>query len=466
MGCGYHVYVWPNGTEGGPKPDQNAFAADFTIQQAEIAGIAYTELMHATIRRNDGRDYHVAIVPAEDSPINLLGNHSSRGGSNARTTWSDSRPTQARLHYPLLRVGDDFNPIPWDAAIELQARVLKGILDKYGSDQLAAKIFDHGGGGGGMENTYGTGRLLFTGLQMVYTGIHNRPAYSSETFGTRDRGLHELNYTAQDARLADTIVLWGANSYDTATVFFEAHIVPNFQNATADEKKSYYAKGEPMAAARLVVVDPRATATVNAARAQGAEVLHIRPKLGTDYMLMNAVARAVWQKGYYNQAFLAAAHGHEDVRGLQGKIARALHALCGVHGPRRADHRRRARGDRAGGRLDRATEAREFLAPHAHPLREGRDLELPPGTTRLPPSRSSARSPSISAGRAPAPAGRAGTRRGMRGRAIPARGRRRTSTNMSSPARRRPSGSSAAIPISRRRTTPISASASASGRRR
>ena len=321
VGCGYHVYVWPNGTEGGPKPDQNAFAADFTTQQPMLTGIAYTESMHATIRRNDGRDYHVAIVPAKDSPINLLGNHSSRGGSNARTTWSDSRPTQARLHYPLLRVGDDFNPIPWDAAIELQARVLKGILDKYGSDQLAAKIFDHGGGGGGMENTYGTGRLLFTGLQMVYTGIHNRPAYSSETWGTRDRGLHELNYTAQDARLADTVVLWGANSYDTATVFFEAHIVPNIENATADEKKSYYAKGEPMAAARLVVVDPRVTATVNAARAQGAEVLHIRPKLGTDYMLMNAVARAVWEKGYYNRAFLAQ---HTDMKTFEDYKAKSL----------------------------------------------------------------------------------------------------------------------------------------------
>ncbi len=133
VGCGYHVYVWPNGTEGGPKPDQNAFAADFTVPQAPLTGITYTKSMHATIRRNDGRGYHVAIVPAKDSPINLLGNHSSRGGSNARTAWSDSRPSTARLHYPLLRVGDDFNPIPWDAAIELQARVMKGILDESSS---------------------------------------------------------------------------------------------------------------------------------------------------------------------------------------------------------------------------------------------------------------------------------------------------------------------------------------------
>lgn len=321
VGCGYHVLVWPEGIEGGPKPDQNAFNVDFTAPQGALIGIAYTESMHSTIRRNDGRDYHVAVVPAKDSPINLLGNHSSRGGSNARTLWSDSRETRVRLHYPLLRVADTFNPIPWEAAIELQARVIKGILDKYGSDQLAAKIYDHGGGGGGMENTYGTGRLLFTGLEMKYTGIHNRPAYSSETYGTRDRGLHELNYTAQDARLADTIVLWGANSYDTATVFFEAHMVPNFQGSTSDEKTKYYAKGEPMAPARLLVVDPRLTATVNVARAQGAQVLHLRPKLGTDYMLMNAVARAVWEKGYYNKAFLA---NHTDMKTFEDYKAKSL----------------------------------------------------------------------------------------------------------------------------------------------
>lgn len=321
VGCGYKVYVWPDGTAGGLKADENAFGADFGVRQPALTGVSYTESMHSTIRRRDGRDYHVAIVPAKDSPINLLGNHSSRGGSNALTTWSDNRPTRARLHYPLLRVGDTFNPISWDSAIELQARVTKGVLDKYGPDQLAAKIFDHGGGGGGMENTYGTGRLLFTGLQMKYTGIHNRPAYSSETYGTRDRGLHELNYTAQDARLADTIVLWGANSYDTATVFFEAHMVPNFQGATQDEKKTYYAKGEPMAAAPLIVVDPRLTATVNAARAQGAKVLHLRPNLGTDYMLMNAVARAVWEKGYYNKAFL---DQHTDMKTFEDYKAKSL----------------------------------------------------------------------------------------------------------------------------------------------
>ena len=306
VGCGYVVYVWPEGLVGGLRPNENAFGVDFTSQQPPIAGFSYTESMHSTIRRRDGGTYHVAIVPAQDSPINLQGNHSSRGAINARTTWSDSRATQARLHYPLLRVGDTFNVIPWESAIELQARVLKGVMDKHGSDQLCSKIYDHGGGGGGMENTYGTGRLLFSGLQMKHVGIHNRPAYSSETWGTRDRGVHELNYCYEDARLADTIVLWGSNAYDTATVFFVAHMMPNMQGATAAEKKQHYAAGEPSEAARVVVIDPRISATVNAARETGAKVLHLRPNLGTDYVLANAMARVVWEKRYYNKDFLKA----------------------------------------------------------------------------------------------------------------------------------------------------------------
>ncbi|MGC8476407.1 MAG: arsenate reductase (azurin) large subunit [Acetobacteraceae bacterium] len=320
VGCGYVTYTWPLGEAGGPKAEENAFGVDFTSPQHAL-GFAYTESMYSTIRRDDGNTYHLAVVPAHDSPINLQGNHSSRGAANAKTTWSDSRPTRVRLHYPLLRVGDTFNPISWTDAVELQARVIKGILDKHGSDQLTAKIYDHGGGGGGMENTYGTGRLLFTGLQMKFTGIHNRPGYSSETWGTRDRGLHELNYTAADARLADTIVLWGANSYETATVLFMEHMVPNIQGSTAAEKRATFGAKEPIAPAKVVVVDPRITPTVNAARKAGADVLHIRPHLGTDYVLANAVARAVWEKKLYDGAFLRA---HTDQASLREYKAKTL----------------------------------------------------------------------------------------------------------------------------------------------
>jgi arsenite oxidase large subunit len=196
VGCGYKVYVWPQGQDGGKQANQNAFKVDFSQPQPPLTGQSYTESMYSTITKDDGQIYSVAIVPARDSAINLTGLYSTRGGTNALTTWSDSRPTRERLKYPLLRVGDSLQAIPWDTAVAIMAGVVKGIYDKHGPDQLTAKCFDHGGGGGGFENTHGTGTLFFTGLSMKYVGIHNRPAYTSEVWGTRDRGMHELNYTA------------------------------------------------------------------------------------------------------------------------------------------------------------------------------------------------------------------------------------------------------------------------------
>ena len=63
--------------------------------------------------------------------------------------------------------------------------------------------FDHGGAGGGFENTWGTGKLMFTALQTPMVRIHNRPAYNSECHATREMGIGELNNSYEDAELAD-----------------------------------------------------------------------------------------------------------------------------------------------------------------------------------------------------------------------------------------------------------------------
>src|SRR5450755_3719102 len=121
VGCGYKVYVWPEGQDGGAKPGQNAMGIDFSKPQPPLSGQSYTESMYSTITKKDGAQYSVAIVPAHDSPINLQGQYSTRGGTNALTTWSDSRPTRDRLKFPLLRIGDDLQTVPWDTAIEVMA---------------------------------------------------------------------------------------------------------------------------------------------------------------------------------------------------------------------------------------------------------------------------------------------------------------------------------------------------------
>jgi arsenite oxidase large subunit len=305
VGCGYKVYVWPAGKDGGLAAGQNAFGRDFTAPQPPIAGQAYTESMHSVITRS-GKQMNVAIVPAHDSAINRNGDHSSRGGSNALTLFNESRPTRDRLKYPMLRIGDTFQAIPWQEALNIIAGVIKGVYDRYGNDQLTAKAYDHGGGGGGFENNWAIGSLFFTGLKMQYVAIHNRPAYNSEVWGSRDRGVHELNYTAEDARLTDTLVLWGANPYETASVFYTEHMLPNFQGATEGEKDEAF-PGETKVPPRLIVVDPRRTSSLTIAESiDKSRVLHLRPNLGTDYILANAIARAVHQQGWHDQAFIDA----------------------------------------------------------------------------------------------------------------------------------------------------------------
>src|SRR6185295_18760640 len=305
VGCGYTVYTWPEGKNGGLAPGENAFKVDLAKPQPALGGLPYTESMWSTVQRADGQWMNVAIVPAADSPINLLRDHPSRGGTNAQTTCSDARPTRDRLRYPLLRIGDALEPVTWDEALSVLAALLKGTWDKHGADQICAKATDHGGGGGGFENNYAIGKLFFTGLQMKNVAIHNRPAYNSEVWGSRDRGVHELHYTAEDARLCDTLVLWGANSYETASVFYTEHMLPNFKGSTEPEKKAAFAPGEPLEPARMIVVDPRKTSSVAIpAMIDPDRVLHLRPNLGTDCVLANAVARALWERGYADKAMV------------------------------------------------------------------------------------------------------------------------------------------------------------------
>ena len=74
VGCGYKSYVWsasgPNGT---PDAAGNALGADYPV--APLSGQWIAPSMFNVIRRADGKDYNVAIVPDKDCVVNK-GNHS------------------------------------------------------------------------------------------------------------------------------------------------------------------------------------------------------------------------------------------------------------------------------------------------------------------------------------------------------------------------------------------------------
>lgn len=305
VGCGYRVFKWPHGQEGGPRPHQNALHTDFTKQQAERSGKWISPSMHSVVTERDGRRYHVVVLPDSDCVVNK-GNHSIRGGTHGSVLYGPDRPTADRLSYPLIYRGGSQLPTTWDEAIELGACVIKASLDKWGPDTIAMKFFDHGGGGGGFENNWAVGKFFFTAIGTQMASIHNRPAYNSEVFASGDAGVAALPSAYLDTELADTILLIGANSHETQSIYFLEHMLPNLSGATM-AKKQRLLPGEPHQPGRMIIVDPRRTSTVAIAESVAGKnnVLHLQVNNGTDIALLNALSRIVYEQGWHDQAFIA-----------------------------------------------------------------------------------------------------------------------------------------------------------------
>ena len=162
---------------------------------------------------------------------------SVRGARIAEMSHSRQRNTQLqRLTDPLVWRYGQLQPTSWEDALDLVARVTAAVIAEQGEDGLFVSAFDHGGAGGGYENTWGTGKLYFQAMKIKNIRIHNRPAYNSEVHGSRDMGVGELNNAYEDAELADTIVAVGTNALETQTTSFvagpalfgSAYLIPSF----------------------------------------------------------------------------------------------------------------------------------------------------------------------------------------------------------------------------------------------
>ncbi len=302
VGCGYTAYKWPKGTSGSNKT--NALGVDFSKQQPAL-GVWASEQMVNSVTDRDGKEYNIMVIPDQDCVVNR-GQNSARGGAMAATLYSKSTFTRDRLKDSQVFGGNNLNRTTWRDATDLTARVLKKIIDNDGPDQVAFKAFDHGGGGGGFENTWGTGKLFFTAIQTRSAAIHNRPAYNSEVHATREMGIGELNTSYYDTELSDTLFVIGANPYETQSNLFIMHWAQNLQGATIEAKKKEFDKGETADAAKIIFVDPRITASITNSIALAGEenVLHLRIKPGTDVTLMNALFSYIHEQGWEAKDFV------------------------------------------------------------------------------------------------------------------------------------------------------------------
>ncbi|MDQ2584830.1 molybdopterin oxidoreductase family protein [Saccharothrix yanglingensis] len=208
------------------------------------------------------------VVSPREFPTN-------RGGL-CQKGWTSAEllTSPARLTTPLVRRDGDLRPAGWDEALDVVAAKLRALRAEHGPDSVG--VF--GGGGLTNEKSYLLGKFARVALgtsQIDYNGrfcMSSAAAAGLRAFGL-DRGLP---FPVADLGRADAALLVGGNPAETMPPFVQ------------------HLRG-----ARLVVVDPRRTATAELA------TLHLQPAPGTDLALALGLLHTVVADGHLDEEYLA-----------------------------------------------------------------------------------------------------------------------------------------------------------------
>ncbi|HXX36144.1 MAG TPA: molybdopterin-dependent oxidoreductase [Thermodesulfobacteriota bacterium] len=197
-----------------------------------------------------------------------------------------------RLKYPLKRVGDRFERISWDQAIDEIAGKLKGIIDQHGP-----RSFAYMGGGGQachFEAAFGVRLLRGLGSQYHYSALAQEFAGDFWVCG-RTYGRQYI-HDGPDLAETDLLLVIGWNG-------MQSHQVPQaprqLQRIARDPNKV------------LIAVDPRLSETARLAD------IHLPIRPGTDGLLLKSMISIILQEGLENKAYLADhTSGFEEVKSL------------------------------------------------------------------------------------------------------------------------------------------------------
>ncbi|MCW8130077.1 MAG: nitrate reductase [Planctomycetota bacterium] len=204
--------------------------------------------------------------------------------------------TPDRLRTPLVRNGRDeaFRPCSWQDAVELAARKLNEIRERFGPDSIAF----YGSGQLDTETSYLACKLFKGSLGTNNTDSNSRLCMASAAVAyTAALGSDGPPTCYDDIQHARTIVVSGSNMADAHPVTFDA----------VRQRK----REDP--ALRLVVIDPRRTKTAECAD------LHLPLRCGSDLALFHALSKLVLPR--MDRAFVEAhTQGSED-------YLRFLHAM-------------------------------------------------------------------------------------------------------------------------------------------
>ncbi len=274
VGCGYKVYTWPVGSDGGPTAAENALGIDFptaTLQQ-------WISPNQHNIVQIDGEDHNVVILPDHDSTVvNKGGNHSIRGGTLALKLYNPNTATKDRLLYPQIRINGKLERVDWDTALEVMAAVSRHVLSDYGESAWAMKTYSYEF----FTNTYAITKLAFGAIKTPAFCEHDKPALGADTGGLDDSGLINFNASYDDWQQADVLFISGTDPFETKTIVFTEFMM----------------KGP-----KMIMALPRKTTGVSFAEANGGLFLQVIP--GTDTVLHMAISRYILEQGWQDQDFI------------------------------------------------------------------------------------------------------------------------------------------------------------------
>ncbi len=214
-----------------------------------------------------------------------------------------------RLTTPLwrARIDQPFEPISWERAFTMLVERIEATLATKGPQALAI----YGSGQFLSEDYYAANKLLKGALGSNNFDANSRLCMSSAVAGyARSFGSDGPPCCYDDLDLADLVLLIGTNTAECHPVLF--------QRLLKRRRKG--------AGPRLVVVDPRATATSDAAD------LHLAIAPGTDLALLCGLGHLLLEQGGVDRAFVAAhTEGFAELETLwrAWQPARAA-AVCGI----------------------------------------------------------------------------------------------------------------------------------------
>ncbi|MEU6553865.1 bifunctional nitrate reductase/sulfite reductase flavoprotein subunit alpha [Streptomyces sp. NPDC046915] len=227
-------------------------------------------------RGPDGRRTVLKASGDKEHPANF-GRLCTKGATTAEMLSAPGRLTTALIRPER---GDEPVPAPLDAAVAQTAGRLRAIVDEHGPDAVALYV----SGQMSLEAQYLANKLAKGFIRTNQIESNSRLCMASAGTGYKlSLGADGPPGSYQDLDRADVFLVIGSNMADCHPVLFLRMM---------DRVKS--------AGAKLIVVDPRRTATA----AKAGLFLQIRP--GTDLALLNGLLHLLHENGHTDPDFIAA----------------------------------------------------------------------------------------------------------------------------------------------------------------